>query len=194
MLTGGKRARAMSLGQTSRRAMANDRDGSKGGAPIWDMKPAPVFGRFPSGWLEYVLRQQYLGDVRRDDILHVCSGTLTERLTVDLRVEARPRIVANGMALPFKDGSFRAVLLDPPYEDDYAENLYGVKNPRPAWLLKEAARVLDGGGRIGFMHFLVPFSPPDCFLVNTYGISVGVGFKMKAFTVFQKKQTGLPLS
>lgn len=152
-----------------------------------------VFGRFPKGWLEHVLRLQLLGDVGRDDILHVASGTLgpSERWTVDIRPEAKPRIVADGTKLPVRDASFKAVLIDPPYSDEYARNLYGVDNPRPSWLLREAARVVVPGGRIGLLHVAVPFAPPGCRLLKVYGVSCGVGFRIRAFTVFERNQDSL---
>lgn len=150
-----------------------------------------VFGRFPKGWLEDVLRLQFLGDVHRDDILHVCSGTLTEKWTVDIRAEARPAVQASGTALPFRDASFAAVMLDPPYSDEYAKNLYRTENPRPSWLLKEAARVVRPGGRVGILHVAIPFAPPACWLVGVWGISTGVGFRIRAFTIYQREQEGL---
>lgn len=152
-----------------------------------------VYGRFPRGFLARILRDRVMGDVERDDILHVCSGTLgpDERWTVDLRPEARPAVIADGRALPFRDEAFGAVLLDPPYSDQYARNLYGVENPRPSWLLKEAARVVKPCGRIGMLHVSVPFAPPRCRLVTVYGISTGVGFRIRALTVYQKEQAGL---
>lgn len=154
-----------------------------------------VFGRYPKGFLAHVLKLQLLGHVKREEILHVCSGTLgpTERWTVDLRKEARPRVLASGTALPFVDNSFPAVMMDPPYSDEYARNLYKVENPRPSWLLREAARVVQPGGYIGILHVAIPFSPPACELVNVYGISTGVGFRIRAFTVYRKEQTRLPL-
>lgn len=154
-----------------------------------------VFGRYPMGFLDHVLKLRLLGEhVRSSDILHVCSGTLsaTEKWTVDLRGEARPRVQASGTALPFRDGSFPAVMMDPPYSDEYARNLYKVENPRPSWLLKEAARVVMPGGRIGILHVAVPFAPPGCRLVNVYGISTGVGFRIRALTLYQKEQDDLP--
>lgn len=152
-----------------------------------------VFGRYPKGFLAHILKQRLLGDVRRDEILHVCSGTLsdTETWTVDLRAEARPRVQASGTALPFRDASFRAVMLDPPYSDEYARNLYQVANPRPSWLLREAARAVVPGGRIGILHVAVPFSPPGCRLVNVWGISTGVGFRIRALTVYERGQDEL---
>lgn len=155
-----------------------------------------VFGRYPKGFLEHVLAMRLLGDVRRDDILHVCSGTLgpDEKWTVDIRPEARPRVVADGCRLPFRDESFPAVMLDPPYSDQYARNLYRTANPRPSWLLREAARVCQPNGRIGILHVAVPFAPPGCQLVKVYGVSTGVGFRIRAFTVYEKDQPALPLA
>lgn len=152
-----------------------------------------VFGRYPNGFLRHVLQAGLLSTSRRDDVLHVCSGTLSESQawTVDIRAEARPRVQASGIALPFRDASFAAVMLDPPYSDEYARNLYKVENPRPAWLLKEAARVVVPGGRVGILHVAVPFSPPGCRLVNVWGISTGAGFRIRAFTVYQRDQEGL---
>ena len=152
-----------------------------------------VFGRFPKGFLRYILRLRLLGDVRRDEVLHVCSGTLTEAWTVDVRAEARPRVQADGKHLPFRDASFKAVLMDPPYSDAYARNLYGVENPRPSWLLREAARVVQPGGRVGLLHVAVPFAPPGCDLVRVVPVSTGVGFRIRALTIYEREQQSLPL-
>ena len=152
-----------------------------------------VFGRYPKGWLAHVVRLRLLGDVARGDILHVCSGTLSdsERWTVDVRADARPRVQANGAALPFRDAAFPAVMIDPPYSDEYARNLYGIENPRPSWLLREAARVVRPGGRVGILHVAIPFLPPDCRLVRVWPVSTGVGFRIRAFTIYERHQGSL---
>lgn len=152
-----------------------------------------VFGRFPNRYLRHILRARRLGDVRRDDVLHVCSGTLgpDERWTVDIRREARPRVQADGAMLPFRANTFRAVLLDPPYSVDLARSLYKTENPRPSWLLREAARVVMPGGRIGILHVAVPFSPPDCRLVKSWPVTTGVGFRVRTLTVYERNQEGL---
>ena len=152
-----------------------------------------VFGRYPKGFLRHVVKLQLLGHVKRNDILHVCSGTLSESepWTVDIRPEAKPRVIADGCHLPFRDGVFAAVMLDPPYSDQYARNLYRSENPRPSWLLKEAARVVRPNGRIGLLHVAVPFAPDGVRLVKVYGVSCGVGFRIRAFTVWEKDQAAL---
>ncbi len=150
-----------------------------------------VFGRFPKGWLRHALRLRLFGDITPTDLLHVCSGTLTEAWTVDVRLTARPRVVADGKMLPFRDASFAAVLMDPPYSDAYARNLYGTGNPRPSWLLREAARVVQPGGRVAIMHVGIPFAPPRCHLVRIWPVSTGVGFRGRWVTIYEREQARL---
>jgi hypothetical protein len=163
--------------------------------PAGDPDGFAVFGRFPRGWLRDVCRFRLLGDAARHEILHVCSGALstTERWTVDIRPEARPAIVADGCRLPFRDCAWKAVLIDPPYSEEYGRALYGTAMPRPRWLLAEAARVVKPGGRIGILHVAVPFAPPGCRLVNVYGVTTGVGYRIRAFTVYERVTAGLLL-
>ncbi len=152
-----------------------------------------VFGQFPYGFLTDVVRMKLLGDVPRQSILHVCSGTLSEheRWTVDIRPTARPLVIAKGQALPFLDATFPAVLLDPPYTEEYARNLYRSEFPRPSHLLKEAARVVQPGGRIGLLHIAVPITPKNCEFVTSFGVTPGPGFRIRAFTIYQRRQAEL---
>lgn len=155
--------------------------------------PQPVFGMYPQALIGHVL--PYLRCERRR-IVHVCSGGLPpgEGIRVDVRPDARPDVLADGRALPFADGSVEAVMLDPPYTEDYAKNLYGVEYPRPAHLLAEAARVVKPGGRIAFVHFLVPNPPPGCRLVKVLGLSTGCGYQIRAVTIYEREQASLPLA
>lgn len=129
----------------------------------------------------------------RREVLHVCSGGLPrgEGIRVDLRAEARPDVIADGRALPFASGSTAAVMLDPPYSEHYARELYGTDYPRPAHLLAEAARVVRHGGRIAFVHYIVPNPPHGCHHVKTFGLSMGFGYPMRAVTVYEKGQSEL---
>jgi hypothetical protein len=155
-----------------------------------DREPEAIFGQYPR-----VLIRKLLPWLRckRHEILHVCSGALPrgEGIRVDVRPKAQPDVLADGRALPFADGTIAAVLLDPPYTRQYAEDLYGVDYPRPSHLLREAARVVRPCGRIGFVHYIVPMPPPACKLVKVLGLSTGFGFPMRAVTVFEREQDRL---
>lgn len=152
-----------------------------------------VFGQFPDGFMKDVLRMRLLGDVQRDEVLHICSGTLgpREKFTVDMRLAARPMVVARGEALPFRDAIFKAVMIDPPYTEEYARNLYRSEFPRPSHLLREAARVVKPGGRIGLLHIAVPITPAGCEWVEAFGVVPGPGFRIRAFTIYQRRQRSL---
>lgn len=153
--------------------------------------PEAVFGQYPKGfiaWASSLLR------AAPPEIVHVCSGSLppgTGRLRIDLRGGAAPDVRADGRALPFADASFDAIMIDPPYSVEYAQGLYKGEYPRPKHLLEEAARVLRPCGRIGFLHFIVPNPPPGCKIESIRGVTTGGGFRIRAFTIFEKAQEGL---
>ena len=156
----------------------------------WSDSPV-IFGAYPVGFERHILRQQLLGDVGADDVLHVCSGGVRAKWTVDVRHEVQPRVVASAAALPFADGSFRAVLIDPPYNEAYAKQLYRVAGlPTLKAMLDEAIRVLVPGGRVGMLHFIVPMRPAGGKRVLVRGISTGPGFQIRALTVFEKLHAG----
>ncbi len=184
---------------------ARDRDRgdyTPGRAVLWnateaaDFPPAPVWGAYPKGFVDYALVALRCP---AGEVLHVCSGMLTPAevrggCRVDLRAAARPDLLADGRALPFSEGSWSGVLIDPPYSTEYARELYGTDYPRPSHLLAEAARVLRPGGRCGFLHFLVPMVGRSRLrFERTLGVTQGCGYRIRAFTVFVKRGAELDL-
>lgn len=154
--------------------------------------PAPVFGAYPKGFVAWAVRQLRC---KPAEVLHVCSGMLDPTdggIRVDLRAAAQPNVRADGRQLPFRDGVFKAVMIDPPYSVEYAEDLYGTEYPRPSHLLAESARVVRPGGLIAILHFLVPFPPKGCRFVSTRGVTTGCGYRIRAWTVFERPQDSLP--
>jgi hypothetical protein len=174
---------------------------SNGAAPkqpaLWKMSevfdgaaPEACYGRYPRGFLDRVLKD--LG-VAGSEVLHVCTGGMSREdarggLRVDARLVASPDVAADGRCLPFRSNTFGAVLLDPPYSIEYAESLYSVEYPRPSHLLAEAARVVRHGGAIGFLHYIVPLPPAGCSMESVLGVTQGLGYRIRAWTVFRKGQ------
>lgn len=117
-------------------------------------------------------------------------------VTVDIREMVRPKVVADATRLPFADETFDWIMCDPPYNREYAENLYGVgaKYPAPGKMLREASRVLRPNGRVGMLHFLVPMFEAPLSLVGAWGIMTGLGYQIRAWTVYQKAQPALGIS
>jgi hypothetical protein len=150
-------------------------------------QPVPVFGQYPRDLIRKLL--PWLRCERRE-ILHVCSGSLPpgEGLRVDVRRDARPDVLADGRALPLRDSSVAAVMIDPPYTEHYARELYGTDYPRPSHLLAEAVRVVRPCGRVAIVHYITPNPPDRARLVKVFGLSMGFGFPMRAVTIFEREQ------
>jgi hypothetical protein len=167
---------------------------SKGeGHPVMYGKPQPTKhfeafpdgGGYPKGFIEWALST--LGNVDYSRVLHLCSGSVRTGFTVDLRESVRPRVVADARQTPFRDGSFEAIMCDPPYSLEYAQNLYGTTYPKPGELLREAARLLVEGGRVGLLHHLVPMNRAPMKFVKVYGVTTGLGTAIRAWSVLEKR-------
>jgi hypothetical protein len=152
-------------------------------------------GGFPVGFLEFALRTLDCDDPTR--VLHVCSGSVRAPFTVDRRASVRPAVQADARALPFLDGSFRWVIADPPYSRTWAKVLYSVtarQYPTPGGIVREAMRVLRPGGRLGLLHYMVPpYAAASVRLVGCWGITVGPGSTIRAWTVLEKRPAQLGL-
>lgn len=157
-------------------------------------RPFPEGGGYPKGFVEWALSET-LNEDNPDAVLHVCSGSMIRGTTVDIRESVNPDFVADGRNLPFEDGSFRTIMIDPPYGETYAEHLYGTGRhyPKPGALLAEASRVVRVGGRVGILHFLVPqvangkVEPGRMRLVGVWGVTTGMNNAIRAWTVFEKR-------
>lgn len=157
---------------------------------LGDLEPQPIFGMYPRALLPKIM--PWFG-CSRAEVLHVCSGALPrgEGIRVDLRAVARPDVIADGRALPFLDSSVAAVMIDPPYTEHYAAELYGTDYPRPSHLLAEAVRVVRPNGRIAIVHHITPNPPAGARLLRVFGLSVGFGYPMRAITIYEKWQPRL---
>lgn len=168
------------------------------------MRPALELGVFPDGGgypIGFVEAVAPLLRATPADLVHLCAGSVRGgRLTIDVRAEVlpaghqyhepgiRPDVCADVRWLPLGPATVDAVLIDPPYDQDYAEDLYGTGNvyPTPTVLLREVAGALRLGGRVGFLHHLVPMLPTGLRQVAVYGVATGPGYRIRAFTVAER--------
>jgi SAM-dependent methyltransferase len=152
-----------------------------------DFADFPDGGGYPIGFPEAAY--EWMGVTCPDLVLHLCSGSMRRGVRVDIRPEMEPDIVCDARNTPFADETFDWIMIDPPYSEEYARNLYGTEKhyPRPGQLMKEAARLLKPGGKVGLLHFQVPMTRKPLRLVEVRGITTGSGFNIRAFTICEKR-------
>jgi len=153
-------------------------------------------GGFPSRFLVDVAYPT-LGVTDPTRVLHICSGSVRAPFTVDRRASVRPAVVADARALPFRPGCFEWAIADPPYSREWARTLYGIsarQYPTPGGIVEEALRVLAPGGRLGLLHYMVPpYSTASARLVGVWGITIGPGSTIRAWSVLEKLAEPAPL-
>lgn len=103
-----------------------------------------------------------------------------------------PDVVADGQSLPFRDSSFAAVLIDPPYSREHAAQLYGTPNFSLRAMVNEALRVVRPNCCVGVLAHTVPFYDRDRgSLARVIGVTTGSGYRIRAFSVLRRHQHGL---
>lgn len=161
--------------------------------PCWPLGEWKT-GGYPINFLERAYATLGVTDPAR--VLQLCSGGVQVGVTVDIRVDVTPRVVADVRRLPFADESFDWIMADPPYAESYAENLYGTGSsyPRPGQILREAARLLRPGGRFGLLHYLAPMPRVEwkVRLSGVWGVYLGTNMAIRCWSVYEKFGPQLP--
>lgn len=87
---------------------------------------------FPRGLIH---RLRTVIKFRDEELLQPFGGYSSRGITCDLDIGKRPTVLATAENLPFRDGAFKVVLLDPPYNQYKKTTLFRI--------LKEGARVAN---------------------------------------------------
>lgn len=169
---------------------------------VWGLGPSSngYPGAFPRGFINRIQENKWWGDER----LWLFAGSHKDGggTTVDINPECQPDVVANCESLPFDDGSFDFVCLDPPYSELEAKQLYNLKYCNMPKVINEAARVCVPGGLMLILHRLVPWYGPwenvhkkamqPIAIVGVYTLA---GYtNMRALSVWRKNHTLLDFS
>jgi SAM-dependent methyltransferase len=158
---------------------------------VWTL-PRPPVSKYRGGFPRYFEQNliQLLGFP--DKVLHPFGGRAEIGTRVDLDPLVEPDVVADAHALPFEDASFDCVILDPPYSDEEALELYGTtKKLKPALYTKEAVRVLREGGWLCVYTDREPRRPPRCNHAMRIMVVLRPGHSPRVCGVFQKRKPGM---
>jgi SAM-dependent methyltransferase len=158
---------------------------------VWTL-PRPPKSRYKGGFPLYFEQNlvQLLG--YPDRILHPFGGMAEIGTRVDLNPTVEPDVVADAHALPFKDESFDLVILDPPYSDEEAMDLYETPPLKKATYTKEAVRVLREGGWLAVYTDREPARPPRTNHALRILVVLRPNHSPRVCGIFQKRKPGMP--
>lgn len=154
--------------------------------------PRPSRSRYPGSFPLHFEEnlQKLLGYPAR--VLHPFGGRAEIGVRVDLDPTLEPDVVADAHALPFDDGSFDCVILDPPYSDEEAMTIYGTPRLRPGVYTREAVRVLAPGGWLVIYGDREPGRPAGCNHAMRVVVVLRPSHRPRIALVFQKRKPGMP--
>jgi len=158
---------------------------------VWTL-PRPPASKYKGGFPLYFKQNlvQLLGYPER--ILHPFGGMAEFGTRVDLNPDVNPDIVADAHELPFEDESWDCVVLDPPYSDAEADDLYKTPPLRQAVYTREAVRVLKPGGWLCVYTDREPARPPRCNHTLRIVVVLRPHHRARICGIFQKRKPGMP--
>jgi len=149
--------------------------------------PRPSVSKYPGSFprfFEERLLSMYPGV---QTILQPFGGRATMGLRCDLNNDdADPHVICDAHRLPFVAGSIDFVLLDPPYSDEEAADIYDTPPLAPVTYLREAARVCKTYGFVAVYHERLLPRPPLTNLVQRIFVGLRTWHTLRACCVYRK--------
>ena len=120
-------------------------------------------------------------------ILHPFGGHAEYGIRVDLRSDVKPHIIADAHALPFRDDTFEFVIVDPPYSDKLARDVYGTPRLKYYTYVGEAVRVCRPGGYVVLYHVLMLPRPKGTAFDKRILLAIKTWHRLRYVGIFRKK-------
>jgi len=147
-------------------------------------------GGYPNGYLAGI--NEILG--HSDNILHLFSGTINNKLSIDFNPKLRPKICASAEHIPLKDNCVARVMADPPYDENYTQYYTDLRDHQPRTkskyksygFVKEAARILKPGDHLVILHWLVYKSCHGLKFQQIIPIHNGPNHRIRVATILRK--------
>lgn len=138
-------------------------------------------GSYPKYFEKHIKRL-----LNTENYIHLFSGSAKTGLTVDIKFENRPDVVADCHHLPFKDNSFDGGFADPPYNAKFSDKLYNTQTVHLYKWTKELSRVVKSGGKIGIMHVVILPKIHQCNYSKIVAILLRIWQITKIVTIYEK--------
>lgn len=121
-----------------------------------------------------------------EKVLHPFGGKAEWGLRVDIRLDVIPDVLGDAHNLPFGDGEFDCVILDPPYNLEYSKRLYQTNNIHSFQATREAVRVCKEGGYVVWYHLVSMPVPPHTILTHRILLETRLHHAARIIHVYQK--------
>lgn len=119
-------------------------------------------------------------------ILQPFGGMAEFGTRCDISIGVFPDVVCDSHSLPFDNNSIDFVLVDPPYSNEEAKEIYSTPKLKPMTYIREASRVCKPLGYVALYHKLMLPRPPQTVYDKRIFIGTRVWHLSRICTVFQK--------
>ena len=149
--------------------------------------PRPRPDAYPGGFPLHFEKKlwQLMGEPEK--VLHPFGGLAEIGDWVDVNPTTAPTWVGDAHDMNWiKDDSYDLVILDPPYDDEMSEALYGTGALHYGEYTREAVRVCKSGGHVAIYHWVMTPRPKGCRLVRRIVILTRVWHRPRVCMIYEK--------
>ena len=148
---------------------------------------AIYYGQFPA---TFVKRITTMFPTSENRMAHLCCGRchIDGATNVDNMPLPEADVVADVESLPFRDGSYDVVLIDPPYTEEDASRYKQSRLISSRKVMAESRRVLNDEGWLLWLDEKYPsYRRAEWSLRGLIGIVTGFERRTRVLSMFQKK-------
>lgn len=149
--------------------------------------PRPRKDAYPGGFPLHFEKKLWrlLGEPEK--VLHPFGGLAEIGDWVDLNPTTAPTWVGDAHDLHWiKDETYDLVILDPPYNDEFSEQLYGTGKLNYKKYVNEAVRVCKIGGKVAIYHWVMTPRPDKTKCIHRIVILTRVWHRPRVCQIFEK--------
>jgi hypothetical protein len=150
--------------------------------------PRPRPDYYPGGFPLHFEKKLWKSLGSPEKVLHPFGGLAEIGDFVDVNETTAPTWVGDAHNMHWiEDNSYDLVILDPPYNDEMAEVLYGTNPLRYKEYVSEAVRVCKPGGYISIYHWVMTPRPDKTKLVKRIIVLTRVWHRPRVCMIYQKE-------